>query len=192
MPQSGRIEVKAGGNASTFPREKLPLIGQEFRDLLRCLPVLDSACTACESRPQCEACQRRCPLFHQPHSPEQDSAGLSHLLVNAIALILNTAGPASLQAHRSGGSVDGASRQKNASEAIPEGDLLDKPRNDLLAITEVIKRTKLSLRKIRYDMAAGALPYCKFGRSTRFDPLDVDAYIAGRRIGRRANSTKPR
>lgn len=48
-----------------------------------------------------------------------------------------------------------------------------------------MRRANLSRRKIRYDMASGALSYLKFGRSTRFDPHDVDAYIEARRISHR-------
>ena len=187
MPKPGILEVKTGGSASAFSSPKnLPASTREAGDLLGCLT---NVCTACASRLQCEAYQRRCPLFHQPQYPEQDLDGLRHLLVNAISVILGTAGPASRQAHPSGATAEGTSQQKNASEAIPEGDLRDKPEDDLLAIEDVIKRTKLSRRKLLYDMAAGALPYCKFGRATRFAPHDVDSYIAARRIGRKNGNT---
>ena len=185
MPKPRDVEViKTGGNASSLSSAKnLPAITREVADILGCLT---NACAACASRLQCEAYQRRCPLFHHP---EQDSASLRHLLVNAISVILGTAEPASRQTHPSGAFADGTSQQKNASEAIPERDLRDKPEDDLLAIEDVIKRTKLSRRKLLYDMAAGALPYCKFGRATRFAPHDVDSYIAARRIGRKNGNT---
>ena len=191
MPQSGRIEVKAGGNASTFASEgTLPVITGEVVDFFRWLTA-NSGCSACESRPQCEAYQRRCPLF-KPHHAEQDFDGLRHRLLNAIVSALEPAARPALSGssyNSNGESADGNPRQKNASETNPEGDRRDKPRDDLLLIEDVIDRANLSLRKLRYDMASGALPYHKFGRATRFSPADVDAYIEARRIGRRRNNT---
>jgi len=55
----------------------------------------------------------------------------------------------------------------------------------LLTIVDVKLRTQLSKRKLQYDISAGALPYCKFGRSVRFKDTDVEAYINSHRIGRR-------
>jgi hypothetical protein len=160
-----RDDVITGGSAS----KHLPTIAREAADLLGCLTCV---CTACASRLQCEAYQRRCPLF-QPHHAEQVSEGLSHRLL-------------------CGESAYGNTRRKIASEANPEGDCGDKQRDDLLLIGDVIKRTKLSLRKLRYDMASGALTYHKFGRSTRFAPDDVQSYMDARRIGRRRNTPENR
>lgn len=52
----------------------------------------------------------------------------------------------------------------------------------LLTLEEVIERTKLSRRKLLNDKAAGALPYIQFGRSIRYDPVDIDTYINRRRV----------
>ena len=186
-----RDEVKTGGSASTVSSaENLPAIAREVSDHI-CF--LTNVCTACASRLQCEAYQRRCPLFHQPQNPEQASASLWHLVCNAISVILSTAEQASQQAlsasnrNPSGESPGATSRQKYASKAMPEGDLRDRPKEKLLVVADVIDRTKLSLRKLRYEMASGALPYIKIGRSTRFAPADVDAYIEARRINLRRN-----
>lgn len=74
---------------------------------------------------------------------------------------------------------DTESRSDIGSRKV-EGD-----RSEMLLIDDVVFRTKLSRRKLSYDLASGALPYVKFGRSTRFLATDVDAYIYARRIGRR-------
>lgn len=56
---------------------------------------------------------------------------------------------------------------------------------DLLLLSDLVLYTKLSRRKLQNEMAAGALAYVKFGRSTRFHPEDVRAYVETRRIRRR-------
>jgi len=189
MPKPGILEVKTGGSASSFSSAKnLPVITKEVLDFLRWLTVVNSACTACDSRPRCEAYHPRCPLF-QPHHAEEDAEHLRHHLFAAIIRAMAApADPPPLAGNTgdpSGESADGNVRRKNASEALPEGDLQDRSRDDLLVIEDVINRTKLSLRKIRYDMASGALAFIKFGRSARFDPRDVDVYIETRRINHR-------
>lgn len=57
----------------------------------------------------------------------------------------------------------------------------------LMKIADVIAYTRLSKRKIQNDMRGGALAFIKFGRSTRFDPHDVQSYIDARRIARRGH-----
>lgn len=57
--------------------------------------------------------------------------------------------------------------------------------DELWTIDDLVRYTKLSLRKIQYDVTAGAISCCKFGRSLRFKPEDVSAYVESRRISRR-------
>jgi len=56
----------------------------------------------------------------------------------------------------------------------------------LMTLEGVVAYTGLSRRKVQNDMAAGAIAYIKFGRSVRFSPEDVAAYVASRRIKRRS------
>lgn len=56
---------------------------------------------------------------------------------------------------------------------------------DLLLLSDLMLYTKLSRRKLQNEMAAGALAYVKFGRSARFRPEDVRAYVEARHIRRR-------
>lgn len=57
--------------------------------------------------------------------------------------------------------------------------------DELWTIDDLVRYTKLSVRKIQYDVSAGAISCCKFGRSLRFKPDDVSAYVESRRISRR-------
>ena len=55
----------------------------------------------------------------------------------------------------------------------------------LLTLSEAVAVTRLSKRKLQQEMAAGALPYIKIGRSIRLIPADIEKYIAARRIEKR-------
>ena len=81
-------------------------------------------------------------------------------------------------------SVKAGAAANTNSESPPRNAANDS--RELLKIEGVMRRTKLSRRKILYDKAAGALPYIQFGRSIRFDPADIDAYINRRRVKTRA------
>jgi len=70
--------------------------------------------------------------------------------------------------------------------SLDHAPLCDSARGDeLWTIDDLVRYTKLSLRKIQYDVNAGAISCCKFGRSLRFKTEDVSAYVESRRIRRR-------
>jgi len=52
----------------------------------------------------------------------------------------------------------------------------------LLTLQEASEETKISVRKLQMDMAAGSIAYIKIGRLTRFLPSDVHDYILSRRV----------
>ncbi len=54
--------------------------------------------------------------------------------------------------------------------------------NALLTLGDAANLTQVSKRKLQLDMANGALAYVKLGRSVRFLPADLHAYILARRI----------
>jgi excisionase family DNA binding protein len=57
-----------------------------------------------------------------------------------------------------------------------------KTRN-LLNKSQVARRTQYSIRSIDNKMAAGELPFVKFGGAVRFLPEDVDRWISSHRVG---------
>lgn len=58
-----------------------------------------------------------------------------------------------------------------------------RPRPDLMTTKEAAKRLGISERFVRSLQHSGALPAVKIGRTTRFDPLDLEEFIRFRKSG---------
>lgn len=54
---------------------------------------------------------------------------------------------------------------------------------ELLTIDEAAKRIRMSVRHVRRLIAEGAIAHHRLGRSIRFDPADLEAYLAATRVG---------
>ena len=54
---------------------------------------------------------------------------------------------------------------------------------ELLTIDEAARRIRMSVRHVRRLIADGAIAHHRFGRSIRFHPADLEAYLAATRVG---------
>ncbi len=73
--------------------------------------------------------------------------------------------------------VSGAAQRSSAGQ-LPESQI-----SHLLTPEEVAARTGLSLETLaQWRSQKRCIPYLKVGRSVRYDPLDVQQYLAGCRV----------
>lgn len=61
---------------------------------------------------------------------------------------------------------------------------------DMIRVGVAARRLGISVRKLYYEIAAGAIAYHKLGRSTCFDPEDLERYKASRRINAAGGNAK--
>jgi excisionase family DNA binding protein len=54
---------------------------------------------------------------------------------------------------------------------------------ELLTIEEAARRIRMSVRHVRRLIAEGAIAHHRLGRSIRFHPADLEAYLAANRVG---------
>jgi len=66
----------------------------------------------------------------------------------------------------------------------------DPNRRDMLTVGLAARHLGISVRKLYYEIVAGAIAYHKIGRATRIDPEDLDCYKANRRINGKGGMAK--
>jgi excisionase family DNA binding protein len=52
----------------------------------------------------------------------------------------------------------------------------------LLDVNQVASRLGVTTRFVRRLVDERRIPFCKIGKFVRFDPVDIDAWIAARRV----------
>lgn len=52
----------------------------------------------------------------------------------------------------------------------------------LLDVSQVASRLGVTTRFVRRLVDERRIPFCKIGKFVRFDPVDIDAWIAARRV----------
>jgi len=56
------------------------------------------------------------------------------------------------------------------------------PSSSLLDVSQVAERLCVTTRFVRRLVDERRIPFCKIGKFVRFDPADVEAWVAARRV----------